>query len=122
MKMNRLGNSDLIVSRICLGTMTWGEQNSEKDAHQQLDYATANGINFIDTAEMYAVPPTEKTYGKTETYIGPWLKKQQRDKLIVASKVAGPRPDFAYLRGGSRVTKAQIDIALEGSLKRLQTD
>ena len=122
MKMNRLGDSDLVVSRICLGSMTWGEQNNEKDAHEQLDYAIANGINFIDTAEMYAVPPTEKTYGSTETYIGPWLKKQQRDKLIVASKIAGPRPDFKYLRDGSRVTKQQIDTAIEGSLKRLQTD
>jgi aryl-alcohol dehydrogenase-like predicted oxidoreductase len=122
MKMNRLGNSDLVVSRICLGTMTWGEQNTEKDAHAQLDYAIANGINFIDTAEMYAVPPTEKTYGSTETYIGPWLKKQQRDRLIIASKIAGPRPDFKYLRGGSRVTKEQIDVAIESSLKRLQTD
>ena len=122
MKMNRLGNSDLVVSRICLGTMTWGKQNTEKEAHEQLDYAIANGINFIDTAEMYAVPPSKETYGSTETYIGPWLKKQQRDKLIVASKIAGPRPEFTYMRGGSRVSKAQIDEAIEGSLKRLQTD
>ena len=122
MKMNRLGNSDLVVSRICLGTMTWGQQNTEKDAHEQLDFATAQGINFIDTAEMYAVPPTAESYGKTEAYIGPWLKKQQRDKLIVASKVAGPRPDFTYLRGGSKVNKEQIDVALHDTLKRLQTD
>ena len=122
MKMNQLGSSDLVVSRICLGTMTWGEQNTEKDAHEQLDYAIAQGINFIDTAEMYAVPPTEKTYGSTETYIGPWLKKQQRDKLIIASKIAGPRADMTYVRGGSKINAAQIDQALHNSLKRLQTD
>ncbi|MDQ3261863.1 MAG: aldo/keto reductase [Pseudomonadota bacterium] len=122
MKMNRLGNSDLVVSRICLGTMTWGQQNNEKDAHEQLAYATANGINFIDTAEMYAVPPTAESYGKTEAYIGSWLKKQQRDKLIVASKIAGPRADLTYMRGGSKVNKEQVDAALHDSLKRLQTN
>ncbi len=122
MKMNRLGNSDLVVSRICLGTMTWGQQNDEKDAHEQLAYAVANGINFIDTAEMYAVPPTAESYGKTEAYIGTWLKKQQRDKLIVASKIAGPRADLTYMRGGSKVDKEQVDAALHNSLKRLQTD
>lgn len=122
MKMNRLGSSDLVVSRICLGTMTWGQQNNETDAHEQLAYAVANGINFIDTAEMYAVPPTAESYGKTETYIGTWLKKQQRDKLIVASKIAGPRADLKYVRGGSKVNKEQIDAALHQSLKRLQTD
>jgi aryl-alcohol dehydrogenase-like predicted oxidoreductase len=122
MKMNRLGNSDLVVSRICLGTMTWGQQNNEKDAHDQLAYAVANGVNFIDTAEMYAVPPTAESYTKTETYIGNWLKQQKRDSLIVASKIAGPRPDLTYVRGGSKVNKAQIDEAIAGSLKRLQTD
>ena len=122
MKMNQLGNSDLVVSRICLGTMTWGQQNNEKDAHEQMDYAVAQGINFIDTAEMYAVPPTAESYGKTETYIGPWLKKQQRDKLIIASKIAGPRPDLTYMRGGSKVNREQIDAALHASLQRLQTD
>ncbi|MEO5862342.1 MAG: aldo/keto reductase [Burkholderiales bacterium] len=122
MKMNRLGNSDLVVSRICLGTMTWGQQNNEKDAHEQLAYATANGINFIDTAEMYAVPPTAESYGKTEAYIGSWLKKQQRDKLIVASKIAGPRADLTYMRGGSKVNKQQVEAALHDSLKRLQTN
>ena len=122
MKMTRIGNSDLVVSRICLGTMTWGQQNNEKDAHEQLAYAAANGINFIDTAEMYAVPPTAESYTKTETYIGNWLKNQQRDSLIVASKIAGPRADLLYVRGGSKVNKAQIDEALAGSLKRLQTD
>jgi aryl-alcohol dehydrogenase-like predicted oxidoreductase len=122
MKMNRLGNSDLVVSRICLGTMTWGQQNNEKDAHEQLDYAIANGINFIDTAEMYAVPPTAESYTKTETYIGNWLKHQKRDSLILATKIAGPRPDLTYVRGGSKVNKTQIDEAVAGSLKRLQTD
>ncbi len=74
MKYNLLGNTDLKVSRICLGTMTWGEQNTEAEAHEQLDYALSQGINFIDTAEMYAVPPRPETYGLTETYIGTWLK------------------------------------------------
>ncbi len=122
MKMNRLGNSELVVSRICLGTMTWGQQNTEKDAHEQLDYAVAQGINFIDTAEMYAVPPTAESYTKTETYIGNWIKDKQRDKLILATKIAGPRTDLTYVRGGSKVNKAQIDEAIVGSLKRLQTD
>ena len=87
MKYNKLGSSDLRVSDICLGTMTWGEQNSERDAHQQLDYAVSRGINFVDVAEMYPVPPKAETQGRTEAYLGSWLKKQQREKLIVATKI-----------------------------------
>jgi len=88
MKYNKLGSSDLGVSEICGGTMTWGEQNSERDAHQQLDCAVSRGINFVDAAEMYPVPPKEETQGRTETYLGSWLKKQARDKLIVATNPA----------------------------------
>lgn len=89
MEYCRLGRSEIEVSRICLGTMTWGEQNSEQEAHQQLDYALERGINFIDTAEMYPVPPRGETQGATERYIGSWLKQRgQRDKIVLATKVA----------------------------------
>ena len=101
MEYNKLGKTDIEVSRICLGTMTWGEQNTEAEAHQQLDYAVDAGVNFIDTAEMYPVPPTEHTQGLTETYIGSWLaKRQDRDKLIIASKVCGQDLFTPYLRNG----------------------
>jgi len=122
MKLNKLGESDLLVSEICLGTMTWGEQNSERDAHLQLDFALDHGINFIDTAEMYPVPPSARTYARTETYLGPWLAKQKRDKLVIASKVAGPgRRD--WVRGGhTELTRANITQAVDDSLARLQTD
>lgn len=125
MQYRQLGNSDLNVSLICLGSMTFGEQNSEAEAHQQLDYAVAHGVNFIDTAEMYPVPPNGETYGRTEQYIGSWLAKQQRDKLIIASKIAGPsraNDNQNYIRGGSRFTREQIIAACDASLKRLQTD
>ena len=122
MKYKQLGSSALQVSEICLGTMTWGQQNSMLEAHAQLDYALAQGINFIDTAEMYAVPPRAETQGRTEEYIGSWLQRQQRDKLTVATKVAGPRPDIMYLRNGPRLDRTQINEALNASLKRLQTD
>ena len=104
MKYNKLGNTDLDVSLICLGTMTYGEQNSEAEAHEQLDYSVANGINLIDTAEMYAIPPKEETQGTTEKIIGSWLvKRKDRDKIYIATKVAGP--GMEYLRGGSRLSK-----------------
>jgi len=122
MEYKRLGNTDINVSSICLGTMTFGEQNSEADAHAQLDYAISQGVNFIDTAEMYPVAPRAETQGKTESYIGSWLKNQQRDKLIVASKITGPSRGFTWIRGGPRVTKAHIQEAINGSLERLQTD
>ncbi len=122
MKLNKLGESDLRVSEICLGTMTWGEQNSERDAHLQLDFALDHGVNFIDTAEMYPVPPGAPTYARTETYLGPWLARQQRDRLVIASKVAGPgRRD--WVRGGrTELTRENITGALDDSLARLRTD
>jgi aryl-alcohol dehydrogenase-like predicted oxidoreductase len=116
-----LGRTDIQVSNICLGTMTWGKQNNEADAHEQLDYALDQGINFIDTAEMYAVPPSADTYGKTETYIGTWLKNRpDRDKIILATKIAGGGMD--WVRGGAPLSGKGIRIAIEDSLKRLQTD
>ncbi|TNG94401.1 NADP(H)-dependent aldo-keto reductase [Pasteurellaceae bacterium USgator11] len=125
MQYRQLGNSKLQVSAICLGTMTFGEQNSEADAHQQLDYAVSQGINFIDTAEMYPVPANYSTYGKTEQFIGSWLVKQPRQNLILASKIAGPsrgNDNQHYIRGGSRFNKQQIFAACDASLQRLQTD
>ena len=103
MQYHTLPGTDMKVSRVCLGTMTWGEQNTETQAHQQLDYAIGQGINFIDTAEMYPVPPNAKTQGRTEKYLGTWLKKQVRDKLFIATKVAGPgRRDPGRLRNAHR--------------------
>lgn len=121
MQTRPLGDTGIDVSRLCLGTMTFGEQNSEAEAHEQLDRAVAFGINFIDTAEMYPVPPRAETQGRTEAYIGNWLKARgSRDDVIIASKIAGPGMD--YLRGGSRLTREQIHQAVEASLQRLQTD
>jgi len=129
LKKNNLGNTGINVSEICLGTMTWGQQNSENDAHNQLSYAMEKGINFIDTAEMYAVPPKEDTYGLTEKYIGSWLKKEDRSKIIVATKVAGRTsnvpsgpPGLNWIRKGPRLNKKHIFEAIHDSLKRLQTD
>ena len=121
MKYKKLSNTDLSVSLICLGTMTYGEQNNEREAHEQLDYSLSKGVNFIETAEMYAIPPKEETQGKTEEIIGTWLStRNDRDKIIVATKVAGP--GMEYLRGGSRLDKKSISQAIDGSLKRLKTD
>ena len=122
MKFKKLGNTDLDVSIICLGTMTWGTQNSEKDAFEQMDYSVSNGINFFDTAEIYSVPPNSESYGKTEAMIGNWFeKKKNREKIILASKVAGPRCD--WIRGGeNNYNEKNIGKAIEGSLKRLKTD
>jgi aryl-alcohol dehydrogenase-like predicted oxidoreductase len=123
MEYRKLGKTSLDVSKICLGTMTWGEQNSEAEAHEQLDAALAAGVNFIDTAEMYPVPPKAETQGLTEQYLGTWLKKQQqRDKLVIASKVVGRSENMTYLRDGPRLNARQIKQACEASLKRLQTD
>lgn len=121
MKMNRLGRTDIEVSEICLGTMTWGLQNSEAEGHAQMDYALEQGINFFDTAEMYAVPPSAETFGKTEEIIGTWFKSSgKRDQVVLASKVAGGgRP---WVRGGRGIDAAGVREAVEGSLKRLQTD
>ncbi len=122
MKFKKLGNTELEVSLICLGTMTWGTQNSEKEAFQQMDYSLDNGINFFDTAELYSVPPTEESYGKTEIMIGNWFEKRKnREKIILASKVAGPGCE--WIRGGeNNYTEKKIGEAIDGSLKRLKTD
>lgn len=121
MKMKKLGRSDISVSEICLGTMTWGRQNSEADGHAQMDYALDQGINFFDTAEMYAVPPSAETYGKTEEIIGSWFRKTgNRDRVVLASKVAGGgRP---WVRGGRGVDGPSVREAVHDSLRRLQTD
>ena len=122
MQFKMLPGTDLNVSRVCLGTMTWGEQNSEAEAHAQLDYAIDQGINFIDTAEMYPVPPNAQTQGRTEKYLGTWLTKRPRKNLIIATKVAGPgRRD--WIRGGrTDLTRELIAEAVDTSLARLQTD
>ncbi|MGH1375015.1 MAG: aldo/keto reductase [Alphaproteobacteria bacterium] len=122
MQYRKLGRTDLDVSLICLGTMTWGRQNTEKEGHEQMDYALDQGINFFDTAEMYAVPPTPDTYGKTEEIIGTWFKETgNRDKVILASKVAGP--GLPWVRdGNNKIDRKNITQAIEASLQRLQTD
>ncbi len=124
MKYTPLGNTGIHVSTICLGTMTWGEQNTESEAHEQLNYAVEQGINFIDTAELYAIPINKNTQGLTEQYIGTWLKDQKREDLIIASKAAGPNPNaLQHIRGGKGFSgKGFIEEAVNGSLKRLQTD
>lgn len=123
MEYTKLGRTDLSVSKICLGTMTYGDQNTQAEAHEQLDYAVAQGINFIDTAEMYPVPPKAETYTRTEVIVGNWLKNQQRDKIVLGGKVAGPRRGMDWIRGGpASLDRANIRTAVEDSLKRLQTD
>lgn len=125
MRYNQLGSTDTRVSAICLGSMTYGEQNSESEGHQQLDYAVSHGVNFIDTAELYAIPPCAETYGRTESIIGSWLSKRgKRDDLVIASKIAGPGADWVqHIRGGlTRFDAAHISEALDNSLRRLQTD
>jgi len=122
MEYRTLPGTDLHVSHVCLGTMTWGEQNGEADAHAQLDYAMGQGINFIDTAEMYPVPPNATTQGRTETMLGRWLAGRARDDLVLATKVAGPgRRD--WIRGGrTDLTRDVIAEAADTSLARLQRD
>jgi aryl-alcohol dehydrogenase-like predicted oxidoreductase len=122
MKYVPLGSSSLDVSQVCLGSMTWGLQNNQQDANAQINYALAQDINFIDTAEMYAVPPSEKTYGKTESIIGNWLAANpaKRKEIILASKIAGP--GFSYIRDGSHISGKTIIKAIDTSLIRLQTD
>lgn len=124
MRYNCLPHTDLEVSRLCLGTMTWGEQNTEAEAHAQLDYALAQGINFIDTAEMYPVPPRRETQGLTERYLGSWLQRRgHRSQVILATKVTGRSREMAYLREGEQcLDRRNITLAVDASLKRLQTD
>ena len=122
MKFRKLGTTDIDVSLICLGTMTWGTQNTEKDAFEQMNYAVSKGINFFDTAELYSVPPTSESFGKTEIMIGNWFQKRKnRDKIILASKVAGPGCDWIR-GGGNNFDEKKIGEAIDGSLKRLKTD
>ena len=119
----QLGRSSLQVSRIGLGTMTWGTQNTQQEAHAQLDLAMERGINFIDTAEMYSVPPNADSYGRTETIIGHWLRQQPRDKVVIATKIAGPGRAMSWIRGGdSAYDERNLRLAVEDSLRRLQTD
>ena len=122
MNYKKLGNSDIDVSTICLGTMTWGEQNTQEQAFEQMDFALSNGVNFWDTAELYAVPPRKETYGDTEEIIGNWFEKtKKRKEVIIATKVAGPARD--YLRNGENsFTGPNLESALNNSLKRLKTD
>jgi aryl-alcohol dehydrogenase-like predicted oxidoreductase len=124
MEYRSLGRTDLRVSSICLGTMTWGEQNTEAEGHEQMDYAFEQGVNFLDTAELYSIPPRPETQGSTERIVGSWMKARgNRDKVILASKVCG-RNGLNWFRDGAMPTlsRAHIRDAIEKSLKRLQTD
>ncbi len=123
MKYTLLPNTNIKVSKICLGTMTFGEQNTEKEGHEQLDFATDKGVNFVDTAEMYSVPGRKETQGSTEKIIGSWIaKKGNRDKIVLATKIAGPSPGLSYIRDNMGFSKEAITDAIEKSLTRLQTD
>lgn len=124
MKYKKLGGTDIDVSLICLGTMTFGEQNTQDEGFQQMDYAVDHGVNFFDTAELYAIPPKAETYGRTEEIIGNWFEKTgKRQDIILATKVVGAAGHLPWIRGGkARLEKAQITEAVEGSLKRLKTD
>src|SRR5438045_1436086 len=124
MQTIQLGNSDLQVTPICLGTMTFGEQVDEPAAHAIMSRAVERGINFIDTAEMYAVPARKETYGTTETIIGHWLQKNagMRDKIVLATKVAGPSRGMPWVREGGGLTQQDIFASCEASLKRLKTE
>ncbi|WP_372864184.1 NADP(H)-dependent aldo-keto reductase [Spongiibacter sp.] len=121
MNKRQLGSSTLQVSQLCLGTMTWGEQNSAEQAFEQMDYAVSRGINFFDTAEMYPVPPRAETQGRTEQYLGQWLRHSgKRGEIVLASKATGP--GNAHIRGGSGLNRDRLLTAFEGNLQRLQTD
>lgn len=123
MRYSILPKTDIKVSKICLGTMTWGQQNTEAEGHEQMDYAVSEGINFFDTAELYSVPARAETHGSTERIIGSWFKKTgKRQEIILASKVAGPNPNLKFIRENLGFSKAAITEALHNSLQRLQTD
>ncbi|WP_299604880.1 aldo/keto reductase [uncultured Aquimarina sp.] len=122
MKYTTLPNTDIKVSKICLGSMTWGEQNSEAEGHEQIDYAIDKGVNFIDTAELYSVPAKKETQGSTERIIGSWLKKSgKRDDVVIASKIVGPAEFSKHIRTGG-FSKSELEDAIHKSLERLQTD
>ncbi|HSP11668.1 MAG TPA: aldo/keto reductase [Salegentibacter sp.] len=123
MKYTNLPNTDIKVSKICLGTMTWGQQNTEAEGHEQIDFALDKGVNFLDTAEMYSIPPRPETQGRTEEIIGTWLKKtNRRDEIVLASKIAGPGKQVAHIRENLGYSKEALEDALDKSLKRLQTE
>lgn len=123
MNYNTLPNSDLKISELALGTMTWGQQNNQEEAHNQLNFALEKGINFIDTAEMYSIPGRKETQGSTETIIGNWLSTSgKRKDIILASKIAGPSRNFDHIRANLNFSKASLNDAITKSLKRLQTD
>ena len=123
MEYNFLPGTQIKVSKICLGTMTWGRQNSEEEGHDQMDYAYEQGVNFFDTAELYPIPPRQEEQGDTERFIGTWFKKsKRRDQIILASKIAGPAAFTKHIRTDVTYSKKSIDTAVENSLKRLQTD
>lgn len=124
MEQRRLGRTDIRVSQLCLGTMTWGEQNTREDGFAQMDAAVEAGINFFDTAEMYAVPPTARSYGTTETIIGEWFRAHpgKRQQIVLASKITGRSEGMPYIRGNPRLSRPHIEEAIHGSLRRLQTD
>ena len=126
MKYRKLGNTDIDVSVICLGTMTFGEQNSQQEGFDQMDYAVERGVNFFDTAELYAVMPRKETYGKTEEIVGNWFhERKNRDKIILASKIASKSDGLEWIREGSKslgFDKKNMNAAIDESLKRLKTD
>lgn len=124
MEKRPLGKTGIDVSLICLGTMTWGQQNTQEEGFEQMDYAVENGVNFFDTAELYAIPPTAESCGRTEEIIGNWFAARKcRDRIILATKIAGPGAHLPWIRGGDRCyNRAHITAAIEGSLKRLKTD
>src|SRR5689334_25192062 len=124
MEKRRLGRTDMHVSRICLGTMTWGQQNTEAEGHAQMDLAFGRGVNFLDTAELYSIPPKPETQGSTERIVGSWMKARgNRDRVVLATKVVG-RTTNDWFRGGRqpKLVRADIFDAIDKSLPRLQTD
>tara|TARA_R110002020_G_scaffold63170_2_gene168717 strand:+ start:82633 stop:83673 length:1041 start_codon:yes stop_codon:yes gene_type:complete len=122
MEYTKLPHTDLEVSKICLGTMTWGKQNTQAEGHEQLDLATDHGVNFVDTAELYPIPPEKERYAETEKIIGAWFKKNgNRNKVVLASKIAGRAENSKFIRSTGFAKEALVE-AVEGSLKRLQTD
>jgi aryl-alcohol dehydrogenase-like predicted oxidoreductase len=123
MKYTNLPNTNIKVSKICLGSMTWGQQNTEAEGHEQIDYALEKGVNFIDTAEMYSIPASPETQGSTEEIIGTWLKKTgRREEVVIASKIAGPSKMVSHIRENLGFHKEAMEDAVDKSLKRLQTD
>ena len=122
MKYTKIPQTDIKVSKICLGTMTYGQQNNEVEAHEQLNYAKEMGVNFLDCAEMYSIPGNKETQGSSERLIGTWLKDQKREEVVLATKITGPMPYFDYIRPNLGFSKEVIHDALHQSLNRLQTD